>query len=461
MAQQLLLSLLLCSVWAAILWFISQLLVKKIADLQQWPTFYWCLISLSFLPLVPLPQLGQHWAIPSILLQDTLYSVQALAAQPEHPALLQQPFSMQQLWGALVIAVFAISFLQLWRLFTQWRRLQKLIQLAEPLAAANVLSPAQLSSLPRHIDIRQTHAAISPFLAGWRRLVLVLPAYIWQMSAQQRNLLIAHELMHLKRRDPQQLLALRILVAICWFIPSLRHIEQAFIQSIELTVDQAVLAEQPELAAVYGQTLLRSLTLSQPGDSSMLTAGFIHGVADKSFYQHRLQQLFQRSPGLSVWQRWRISILFGCSAILLQLSSSALSYSTPSQQWLLPVGDVPVNSFYAERHPFRQNRPHQGIDFGAAAGTTIVASQKGKVLIADDSSLNGRYGKVVLIDHGHGFQTLYAHLNNFYITAGQTVNAGDPIGSVGSSGKVTGPHLHFEILLNGHQQDPAAYLKLE
>ncbi|HEX5793193.1 MAG TPA: M23/M56 family metallopeptidase [Rheinheimera sp.] len=460
MAQQLLISLLACSGWAFILWLSGQILLKKIPGLQQWPTFYWCLFGLCFLPLLPLPQLDQHWTIPSALLQDTVYSIQTMVAQPTHPSLTRPSVVMEMFCGMLMGLVLMISLWQLWRVLKQWLQLQQLIKLTQPLATAKILSPMQLASIPENVEIRQTPAAISPFIAGWSRLVLVVPAYIWQLSVQQRQLLIAHELVHLKRRDPQQLLIMRILVAFFWFSPALRQIEQAFIRSIELAVDQVVLAKQPELAAIYGQTLLNSLKLSQAGYLSALAAGFIHAHADQSFYQQRLQQLFQPVPRLSGGQRWRISIVFAGAVFSLQLSSSALSYSEPPQQWLLPVGKEPVTSFYAEKHPFRQNRPHQGLDFAAAAGATITASQKGKVLIADASSLNSRYGNVVLLDHGHGYQTLYAHLNDFHIVAGQTVQAGEPIGTVGSSGRVTGPHLHFEILLHGQQQDPAAYLQL-
>lgn len=461
MAQQLLISLLLCSLWAAALWLASQYLLKKITDLQQWPTFYWCLLCLCFLPLMPLPQLDLHWTIPSVLLQDTVYSFQTLVVQPEHPGLIQPPANTQQFWTVLLVLVLFISLVRLGRVAKQWQRLQQLIKLTEPVTTTAILSPAQVASIPPNVEIRQTAAAISPFIAGWNRIVLVVPAYIWQLSAQQRHLLLAHELVHLKRRDPQQLLVLRILVAFCWFVPALRYIEQAFIRSIELTVDQAVLAKQPELAAIYGQTLLSSLKLSQVSHLSALTPGFIHSNADRGFYQQRLQQLFQRSPGLSGWQRWCISVALGCSVLLLQISSSTLSYSNPPEEWLLPVGKVRVSSFYAEKHPIRQNRPHQGVDFSATAGTTIKATHKGKVLIADATSLNSGYGKVVLIDHGHGYQTLYAHLDDFYITAGEAVNAGEPIGTVGTTGRVTGPHLHFEILLDGRQQNPADYLTLD
>lgn len=160
------------------------------------------------------------------------------------------------------------------------------------------------------------------------------------------------------------------------------------------------------------------------------------------------------------WQKWRATALLCCTTLLLNVGCAQLSLSSPPQEWVLPVGNVPINSFYGEKHPFRKNRPHQGMDFGAKRGATVKAAQKGKVLIADAGSLNSRYGKAVLIDHGHGYQTLYAHLDGFYVQAGQSVAAGQPIGKVGSTGRVTGPHLHFELLINGKQHDPAPYLKL-
>src|SRR5690606_21871535 len=156
MAQQLLMSLLLCSLWAGLLWLSNLLLLRKIPGLQQWPTFYWCLLALCFLPLLPLPQLGQHWTIPSVLLQDTVYSIQTLAAQPEHPGLIQPPPGLQQFWAVLLGLVFIISLLQLARVVKQWQRLQQLIKLTEPVAAAAVLSAAQLASVPPNVEIRQT-----------------------------------------------------------------------------------------------------------------------------------------------------------------------------------------------------------------------------------------------------------------------------------------------------------------
>ncbi|EGM79666.1 metalloendopeptidase-like membrane protein [Rheinheimera sp. A13L] len=460
MAEQLLLSLLLCSLWSGLLWFSTQPLLKKFSALQHWPTLYWCLLVLSFLPLLPMPQLYQHWSIPSVLLQDTVISVQALAAQPQHPGLVEPTANTAFYWHISLGLVCIVSLLLLWRLVKQWQQVQQLIAQAEQVDTASLLSQAQLKLLPHSFEIRQTQAAVSPFIAGWSQMVLVLPAYISSMSQQQRLLLIEHELVHLQRRDPQQLLLLRVLVNLCWFNPILRLIEQAFIRSMELAVDKAVLAKQPQQALIYGQTLLSSLKQSQAQQVPTLMPGFIQANANSGFYQQRLQQLFQPAPQLSYWQRWRATAVLCSTALLLNVGCAQLSFSSPPEEWLLPVGKVPITSFYGVKHPFRKNRPHQGLDFGAKRGATVKAAQKGKVLIADDKSLHDRYGKTVLIDHGHGYQTLYAHLDDFYIKAGQTVEPGQPIGKVGATGRVTGPHLHFELLVDGKQQDPTPYLKL-
>lgn len=463
MAQHLLISLLLCTLWSAALWATAKPLLKRNHALQQWPALYWWLLALSFLPLLPLPEVYQHWTIPSVLLQGTVHSVQTLAAQPMHPALLGTPANTGLYWQIALAFIVTLSFIKLVKLARQWQQLQQFIRHSTRLAPDSLFTAAQLKQvapLANRFTLRQTEAAVSPFIAGWFKLTLVVPAYIWQMSEQQRQLLISHELMHLQRRDPQQLLIMRILVALCWFNPVLRQLEAAFIRNIELAVDNAVLTTQPQHAVLYGQTLLASLALNQPKIPPQLMPGFVQATADKQFYQQRLQQLFKPVAAVPLRQKWRITLILCCSASVLNTAVTQLNFTAPPAIWHLPVNNVPVNSFYAEQHPFRDNRPHQGLDFAAQPGTAVLAAQKGRVLITDDTSLHERYGKVVLIDHGHGYQTLYAHLDGFYVVAGQTVEPGQPVGKMGATGRVTGPHLHFELLLHGKQQDPAPYLPL-
>jgi len=99
---------------------------------------------------------------------------------------------------------------------------------------------------------------------------------------------------------------------------------------------------------------------------------------------------------------------------------------------------------------------HQAIDIGAPTGTPVVAADSGYVVTAGWSEYG--YGKYVVIDHGNGFQTLYAHLHTILVEVGQSVAKGERIGSMGSTGRATGPHLHFEIRYNGVQRNPFGYL---
>lgn len=86
-----------------------------------------------------------------------------------------------------------------------------------------------------------------------------------------------------------------------------------------------------------------------------------------------------------------------------------------------------------------------GVDIAAPVGTALLASAGGSVLVAKNSGYNGGYGKMIIITHDNGTQTLYAHMNNVYVNSGQTVSQGEVIGELGNSGKSTGPHVHFEI----------------
>ena len=99
---------------------------------------------------------------------------------------------------------------------------------------------------------------------------------------------------------------------------------------------------------------------------------------------------------------------------------------------------------------------HRAIDIGAKKGTPVYAADSGYVTFAGWSQVG--YGYYMVIDHGNGFETLYAHLSWYAVEAGQSVKQGQFIGRVGSTGRSTGPHLHFEIIYNGVNRSPFAYL---
>ena len=123
--------------------------------------------------------------------------------------------------------------------------------------------------------------------------------------------------------------------------------------------------------------------------------------------------------------------------------------------WPLP-GNVKVSSPYGTRvHPvFKVSRMHHGADIPAPTGRSIVASDTGTVIT---SEYNSTYGHYVVISHGNGMTTLYAHMSSRGVKVGDEVTKGDTIGRVGSTGVSTGPHLHFEIAVDGLRYDPLSY----
>ena len=105
----------------------------------------------------------------------------------------------------------------------------------------------------------------------------------------------------------------------------------------------------------------------------------------------------------------------------------------------------------------RRHRMHHGVDIAASHGTPVEATASGTVTKA---GYIGGYGNSVVVDHGRGYETVYGHLSKIEVTAGDKIDRGQPIGKVGSSGRSTGPHLHYEIRLAGEPINPNAYLKL-
>lgn len=131
-------------------------------------------------------------------------------------------------------------------------------------------------------------------------------------------------------------------------------------------------------------------------------------------------------------------------------SSSTKLYGTGEYSW-------PVNGGYIS-DPYISNRNHRGLDIAAPGGTEIYAGASGVVRVAGWNSHG--YGYYIIIDHGDGYETLYAHCSQLLTNVNETVTKGQLIGLVGSTGNSTGNHLHFEVRYNGVNQDPADYLRV-
>ncbi|MEN9231051.1 MAG: peptidoglycan DD-metalloendopeptidase family protein [Thermostichus sp. DG02_5_bins_236] len=121
-----------------------------------------------------------------------------------------------------------------------------------------------------------------------------------------------------------------------------------------------------------------------------------------------------------------------------------------------PVGGPITSPFGWRVHPiYRTRRFHAGIDFGVPTGTPVRAADRGTVIYA---GWYGGYGNTVIINHGGGITTLYAHNSRVAVGVGQSVQRGQTIAAAGSTGLSTGPHVHFEVRVNGQPVDPRRYL---
>jgi len=145
------------------------------------------------------------------------------------------------------------------------------------------------------------------------------------------------------------------------------------------------------------------------------------------------------------------------------LRSSNLSRSSYARRWHLntkpsiwPVDGPLMSSFGQRSDPFSgEGAWHTGVDISARSGTSVRATADGVVTFADRF---GGYGRLVVVDHGNGFETYYAHLSRIDVLEGQEIRQGEFLGAVGATGRVTAPHLHYEVRIHKAPVNPYRYL---
>lgn len=340
---------------------------------------------------------------------------------------------------------------------------------------------AQVRRLARSgITLRVTQQPTSPFALRWPRPTILLPAALLQaLDDHSLYLVLRHEAAHLARHDPQRATAMRVIQTLLWFNPFLHRIAGRVQAAAELACDAAALAPASiQARRGYAEAYLATLRLSA-GQGLAASASAFSG-RDPGGHRLRLSQMLQgdrrrRLHPLLGFALGAAALASGSALALVQARSLApvppapvaqaaalpASPSTPAPaapHFGYPVAQPRVTSPFGNTRP-PYVRPHRGLDFAARRGTPVLAPADGIVSTATTQYPGGaQYGSVVVLDHGNGWQSLYAHLDSFDVHTGQTLRAGTRIGRAGRTGKVTGAHLHLEILHSGKRIDPAPLL---
>lgn len=231
-----------------------------------------------------------------------------------------------------------------------------------------------------------------------------------------------------------------------------------------------VLPATDSLSGRGGPADAASLNLSLPTLSAMLPAevsGHLLGkrdtlpllIAEPSYHRgdsHRAAQRATATEQEATAQQAEMDRLFGSLTAGKQAIVEHMDYIAHRPTGWPVSGALLTDRFGTRWSPFGWGQQHhEGVDLALGYGEPAVATAAGTVVHA--GWLAGGYGYTVIIDHGYGFQTLYAHFGRVGVEEGDTVSRGDVIGWVGSTGNSTGPHVHYEVMVNGVPVDPMKY----
>ncbi|HZO70484.1 MAG: M23 family metallopeptidase [Kribbellaceae bacterium] len=151
----------------------------------------------------------------------------------------------------------------------------------------------------------------------------------------------------------------------------------------------------------------------------------------------------------------RATALAAAKAAAARAKAAEIARERAANPIKMPISDYRITATFGQGGT-RWARNHTGVDFAAPIGTRIGAVMKGEVISAEFA---GNYGRQVIIRHEDGTETSYNHMSEFTVSVGDYVYAGDQVGSVGMTGNTTGPHLHFEVIVDGIQIDPLPWLR--
>ena len=462
----------------------------------------WCLCALRLLLPITIPSHLSVWnllhtsaaAQANGVISDVLTPFPSLAtnstAEPAADIMGISPMLLIWLVCAILLAAyFAVGYACMVRRFRGTR-------LAPQPSIDALLDRFRFSRDPR---ICVSNSRRAPLTFGVFRPTVLLPEDLPVRDAQFQ-LVLAHELAHIRRKDCLRKLLLTVCLCLYWWNPLVWMMVWLANRDMELACDEAVLrALGPDCKKAYALTLL-DMAQRKP-KSAPLCSGFA-----KSSAEERIRAILS-FKWIPAWVGICVAVLFVLTASVFTtqaVSPAAVPEPDPAVQEEIPEENVTVsvpvseplpatppivpeqetesetqpqpevpayifpledanaevtNPYGWQAHPVtKQKSLHSGVDLAADYGTNVLAVANGIVL---DCSYDAAYGYILTLEHENGVQTQYAHLSEFLVNAGAEVRQGQIIAKTGDSGWATGPHLHLGVLIDGEAVDPLEALKSE
>ena len=298
---------------------------------------------------------------------------------------------------------------------------------------------------------------------GFFQPVILMPYNLLErVSLKDAILMGAHEMAHIKRGDTRLFAFCTAVKAVFWFNPFMQRLAARANLAAEQAADALVISSGVDRRR-YAQCFVQGLRFAARVESTAgreLVPSFT--AFDKRSRRERLDAILSgKSSGAFLNLRGKLAIAASIAAAsALAVAQAALAVAPPPPQNILPQSPVDgeVTMPYGAQSKLlgKERKIHEGIDIKARRGADVKAAGDGKVVAATNRYQGKRsWGNVIVIDHGHGLVTRYAHLDSLNVRKGDRVKAGDVIGGVGSTGKSTGPHLHFEVIQDGEHIDPS------
>jgi beta-lactamase regulating signal transducer with metallopeptidase domain len=355
------------------------------------------------------------------------------------------------------------------------RRYRDLVRRASPVADERVR--AMVRDWRRTFRIRRAVRAVtsgeqhSPFTLGAARPVVFLPRAV--LEHDDRSLLesvIAHELAHVRRWD-DLFLGLQQIISVLYFFNPIAWLSAGRMrEESERACDELVISRGGITPRSYGRSIVTVLRLGL--ESEPVIAPALGNPLRKQRARLETIMKVQLSSTSRLRSLYPLPAAFILGLFLLPMAeaptgvgaadaAAAVVQQSDDVRLSNPLpGSTITSRFGPAQDPFSDEEiHHDGIDIKASPGSEILAPADGLVALATAEYSGGAgYGTVVLVDHGGGLKTFYAHLDSYSVQEGERVSRGDALGVQGSSGRSTGPHLHFEVWLDGERRDPALFV---